>query len=307
MDIFDGCRLRQLFMRKIGLILMLAMGACLSPTAGAEQGKGLEDYTCAQLLADHEDPAAGSQSRLRLMEYWATGYAAAHEKDIPGADDAAVAVVASVLEEACRADRSQTAVQAIIKAVGQFARAQTGQEASAAVGAKIAPLQIVKPALEERQMDGTFLVFENHDLHGGDFRTLKNIEGKACSAACRANQQCKAYSFDRWNRWCFLKSNVANLSFEPSSLSGVVKALGRPASSDAVLRIERRPAKAFSGSHFRKNAATTTELCEAACGSDQQCVGFTFSKSTRVCKLFDDIETIVSEGDALSGLKTQSP
>lgn len=181
--------------------------------------------------------------------------------------------------------------------------AATSQPAAPAPSTASLPI----PIGPVRMLDGEFFTYSNGDLYGGDFQILKSIEQKACKAACQANTQCKAYSFDRWNRWCFLKSTVGDLAFEPSSISGVKKAQAEPASSTAAVRIDRRLAKSYSGSHSRSNAIAALEQCEDACRSSETCIGYTYSKSAKTCKAFDQIDSFASEANAVSGHKTQTP
>jgi peptidyl-prolyl cis-trans isomerase C len=162
------------------------------------------------------------------------------------------------------------------------------------------------PSVPTRKLEGEFGTYSNSDIYGNDLRTLKNIEQKACSAACQASPQCQAYSYDRWNRWCFLKSAVGELAFEPGSISGVKKALPEPALSTAAVRIDRRLAKGYSGSHKRTTAVASIEQCEETCKSDKSCVGYTYAKSAKICKAFDQIEGFGPEGGAVSGRKTQT-
>jgi hypothetical protein len=158
-----------------------------------------------------------------------------------------------------------------------------------------------------RKRDGDFTTFGNRDLYGGDLRTLKNVPQQACSAACQNDASCKAFSYDRWNRWCFLKSSVGELALEPASISGVKTAQGEPVLSTAAVRIERRLAKGYAGPHTRSNAASSPEQCEDTCQLSKDCIGFTYSKAAKTCKTFDRIDRFGPEANAISGHKTQTP
>jgi peptidyl-prolyl cis-trans isomerase C len=163
------------------------------------------------------------------------------------------------------------------------------------------------PGALTRELDGEFGTYANGDIYGGDFQTLKGVEQKACSFACQANAQCQAFSYDRWNRWCYLKSVVGELAFEPGSVSGVKKTLAEPAKSTAAVRIDRHLAKGYAGSLKRTTAVLSIEQCEETCGAEKSCVGYTYSKRAKACKVFDQIDSFAPEAGAVSGHKTQTP
>jgi hypothetical protein len=54
---------------------------------------------------------------------------------------------------------------------------------------------------------GGFVRYLHRDLPGNDIRTIKNTTLATCVSDCDSDTKCRAYSFDRWNRWCFLKGS----------------------------------------------------------------------------------------------------
>lgn len=264
-------------------VSIFALLAVLSPSAEAEDPMRLDDYTCRQLLADREEVALAAKEKLHMMEYWATGYAAAHQKDVPGADPAAVEVVATVLSEACRENPSITAVQAIISAVNKFITAE-----------------------RKASTDSTFTTYPNFDLYGGDSRKVESIEIKECVATCQEDAACRAYSYDRWTKACYLKSSVAVLNLDPTSTSGIRSGLPPAPRSTSPVRISRLVSKAFNGTS-RSIRAASREACEQDCQQDRSCLGYTFSRNNKTCNVFDSIDTYQPNTSAISGLKTQNP
>jgi len=136
-------------------------------------------------------------------------------------------------------------------------------------------------------------------------RTIKKIELSKCVAACGVDKSCQAYSFDKWNKWCFLKSKVSSLILEPSTISGMRKSGGGPSASSNAIRMDRRDGKSFQGTHVRDATPISPDLCEQACQQDKECLGFTFSKQKDGCRLFGDIATLSLDKNAISGVKTQ--
>jgi hypothetical protein len=66
-----------------------------------------------------------------------------------------------------------------------------------------------------------FKTFASRDLTGPATDTIKVKEAAACEGACAAANGCVAYTFNAWNRICFLKATPGLLLLEPSSVSGV--------------------------------------------------------------------------------------
>ncbi len=170
----------------------------------------------------------------------------------------------------------------------------------------LTPLAVM-PAAPAARPDNQFISYDNRDLYGGDFRTLKKVDLLACVKACRSDQKCQGYSFDRWNRWCFLKSSISVLSLEPGSVIGVRKNLGEPSLSSAAIRIDQRVGKKFAGRRYSDTTIASLEFCEEACREDPKCLGYTFSRPTKTCGLFEHIDTFLTDKNATSGTKTQSP
>lgn len=304
----------------------------LSSSAGAGERRGLDDYSCKQLLADREDVSASSQDRLRTMEYWATGYAAAHQKDVPGANAAAVEVVASVLSQACREDPSQAAVQAIMNAVNKFISAERNSVTKvddarqALIEQQISQRrepgetfarkkweqqhevrpQVEASVAEVAVLDRTFITYPNFDLYGGDSRKVESIGAQACVTTCEEDALCQAYSYDRWTKACYLKSSVAVLNLDPSSTTGIRNGLPPAPHSTSAVRINRLVSKAFTGTS-RSIRAAGREACEQNCQQDRRCLGYTFSRNNSGCSVFDAIDTYQPNTSAISGLKTQNP
>lgn len=66
-----------------------------------------------------------------------------------------------------------------------------------------------------------FDVFENTDVPGGDYRTLKQVTAQFCETACKTEPQCRAYTYNNAVQWCFLKNAVGPLINAPDAISGV--------------------------------------------------------------------------------------
>jgi HdeA/HdeB family protein len=116
------------------VILSVLTAAGAVSRARAQDTISLDEYTCADFLADSKNPTDGAKVIKSLMIiYWATGYAAAHDKATLRADTNALQLIATSLGEACRNDPGQIAVRAFARTVDQLTADSAQHPADVAV------------------------------------------------------------------------------------------------------------------------------------------------------------------------------
>ena len=64
------------------------------------------------------------------------------------------------------------------------------------------------------------VVVEGMDYYGQDLETRQDIDLEACQSACLANPRCRAFTYNRKARWCFLKSDYEDARPFPNAVSG---------------------------------------------------------------------------------------
>jgi diadenosine tetraphosphatase ApaH/serine/threonine PP2A family protein phosphatase len=129
----------------------------------------------------------------------------------------------------------------------------------------------------------TFHEFDNYDLTGLDLRHFKDTTQTACSSACDVESQCKAYSFDKWNRMCFLKGTVKIFRLEPNTVSGLRPgSIATPVIASEAITIQRYRNKAFPWKGQQTAGASSYDECEERCKQDPACVALTFFKNTEL-------------------------
>ncbi|MGB8145555.1 MAG: PAN domain-containing protein, partial [Chromatiaceae bacterium] len=64
------------------------------------------------------------------------------------------------------------------------------------------------------------VVVEGVDYFGRDLETRQDIDLEACQAACLADGRCRAFTYNRKARWCFLKSEFEDARPFPNAVSG---------------------------------------------------------------------------------------
>jgi len=152
----------------------------------------------------------------------------------------------------------------------------------------------------------------NRDIYGNDIFVagrpgIPGIDLAACAARCNEVQECKGFSFDRWNGICFLKNKLSKLIGDPPSIVGVKRPAGLPswdseAKNEVVVVRNRR---------FRDTPRQTPrevenfDACRALCVTSLDCVTFSYLKATRVCSVYDKTVGPYIDELADSGYKRQ--
>jgi hypothetical protein len=145
----------------------------------------------------------------------------------------------------------------------------------------------------------------NFDLEGGDLTHFRGSSQQGCESACSADSACVAYSFDKWNGWCFLKSSLGVLRFEPKCVVGVREGAGEPPRATSAKVMQRYRGRSFPGEGYERRRSASMEACEESCRVDSACVAFTFRRSASACQMFDVAPEYHPDGDADSGAKRQ--
>jgi hypothetical protein len=151
-----------------------------------------------------------------------------------------------------------------------------------------------------------YKIYPNLDLRGGDYDVLRQSDLQRCVSTCKANPQCRAYTFDKWNGFCFLKAEIKILRLNPRSVTGVSQSAGEPPRANTKPDMERYRGKSFRGAGYRSHRASY-DACEKSCEGEKACVAFTFQKSDSQCRLFDVTEQYFPDEMADSGGKLQRP
>jgi hypothetical protein len=132
-----------------------------------------------------------------------------------------------------------------------------------------------------------FTLYDGRDVAGSDYRTItQDTSQDACIEQCKQDNRCVAFSWDRWNNYCFLKQAVPGLArIDPQSMAAVASGERQPSDSNAPLAIER-----FYNTEFRDKPYATTKDgsygdCEHTCRTDSRCEVFTYQTQAKLCNL----------------------
>lgn len=132
----------------------------------------------------------------------------------------------------------------------------------------------------------SYRTYENRDIGSDHASKLRNYDLQTCVAACRKKENCKAYTFDKWNRVCYLKSTIGDFKLNPRSSSGLREDVRVPRAPSGDVTMERYPSRAFPGSGYKSVKSDGPDACEISCRSEDACVAFTFRLDEGSCHLF---------------------
>lgn len=150
-----------------------------------------------------------------------------------------------------------------------------------------------------------FVTRSNWDLVGVNLKSIVGVDANECKESCAADANCVAYTADRWNRRCFLKQRAVALRFEPKATSGWRDDLSPP-QSDLTKTIELYRNRQLIGRPLDAKLMENSKLCSISCLESEQCVGFSFTLSTRQCSRFIHIDNYNSStNEVVAGIKRQ--
>src|SRR6202043_4074151 len=92
-----------------------------------------------------------------------------------------------------------------------------------------------------------FTIYDGRDLYDAPYLTKQGITQNECIELCKQDNKCIAFSWDRWNNYCFLKRAApATMRIDPQSMSAVAIGERQPTDSSATVEMEH-----FYNTEFR--------------------------------------------------------
>jgi hypothetical protein len=148
-----------------------------------------------------------------------------------------------------------------------------------------------------------FVTFDSRDMGGGDYAVLRSVRRDVCETRCLLDRQCVAYTFNKWESACFLKSSLSDLRLEPRGVSGVLTS-AKVGNDPRPPIIQKVPARRLEGEAYKEMQAGFGG-CAQACLADDRCAGFNLTEGVHACSLMASIDKSVAASGMKSGLKMQ--
>lgn len=178
-----------------------------------------------------------------------------------------------------------------------------------------APTQTSPSTAPKKVSVPRFATYRGYDLEVDRTKLLGEFpldRADQCEATCINDPQCKSYSYNRWSRKCFTKSEPGSLlRFDPRTISGIsmVSAVSRPTISEfGDIKMWVRLNKAFPNKGQTRYNLSRDE-CSAWCSSRPltECVAFTSFRSNKECRIFPEADEYTDNADADIGYRIHPP
>ena len=149
-----------------------------------------------------------------------------------------------------------------------------------------------------------FDVYDNYTLDGEIIRAEQNVTAEYCIAACSAENNCIALSFNKWDKACILRKSTGSFAIGASFQSAIRSGTKLPGAADDPILMQCLPnITGPDGGKDIPNVASK-EACEDACQNDGECVSFSYS-ADKYCKTYTSVASLAPKPSSLFGFKTQ--
>jgi len=155
------------------------------------------------------------------------------------------------------------------------------------------------PAPEPYRPTRPFSSLDNHDVVGFDYATLQNVSQAQCTQACSDDAQCNAVTYNKKERFCFLKNDAKILVQNTDAFAMVVD----PRSSQVSFStFTIGSGKDVPGGDYKRLRSDFIG-CYLQCEVDNLCRAFSYVRKKRECWLKDRVGVVSSKAGVDSGIK----
>lgn len=146
----------------------------------------------------------------------------------------------------------------------------------------------------------TFRRVDNYDVIGFDYRTLRSVSQTQCQQACEAEASCRATTYNKKERFCFLKNDAKLLVSNADALAHVAAEL---ADDVLVSTFVIGAGKDMAGGDYRRLRNSSFIGCYLECEVDAQCRAFAFVRRQNECWLKNRISRVTTKQGVDLGIK----
>lgn len=180
----------------------------------------------------------------------------------------------------------------------QEAQRKTAEEAQQKAAAEKVQPKAVTDVSQPRGLNN-YTIQINQDIDKQDIVQpdgqvgIRGSNVDACALQCDANPACVAFSFDRWNKMCFLKRKIVTSVLEPRSVIGIKKPFALPDRSTLPVQVNTVRNHRFDARPISTANVSDLAACQVACAGDRRCVAFSFLRGggqAKSCQIFDNVQ-----------------
>ena len=149
-------------------------------------------------------------------------------------------------------------------------------------------------------------ILSNTNLPGNDFHSTLVNNVKECARICKENSQCRAITFSKDKKRCWLKDRFSVKMYSPDHISGIKQSEEvhydePPELNDPNMEIMRKTD--IPGGDYKQVYLDNARKCSKVCAEDDNCDAFTYFKSFKMCKLKSFQPKPIRKKGATSGIK----
>ena len=171
-----------------------------------------------------------------------------------------------------------------------------GRPETASVEPPPSPSDVSAPTKPERQ----FQRVENHDIIGYDYRTLPSVSEIECQTACQAEASCRATTYNKKERFCFLKNDAKLLVTNSDASAYVAEEL----TADVIISTFVIAAgRDMAGGDYKKIRQSKFIGCYLECEMDSQCRAFAFVRRKSECWLKNRVGGVTTKSGVDLGVR----
>jgi hypothetical protein len=147
-----------------------------------------------------------------------------------------------------------------------------------------------------------WLVKDGVDLFGFDLddRPIAVTSAADCEVRCQAESSCRAYTFNKRNSACFLKTNAEVMYRNQRALSGYQAALDNSLKQSPFIIEESTD---HAGGDFQELQKATFADCLQACEGHPGCMAFSYVGRRKQCWLKSQAGPSITKKGVTSGVK----
>lgn len=191
------------------------------------------------------------------------------------------------------ADLADTVAPAVVQILC-FGRPNGTEAQTASRPVPTTPSAIPKP--HGRQ----FQRVDNYDVIGFDYQAVRSVSQLQCQQACEADSSCRATTYNKKERFCFLKNDAALLVANSDALAHVADEIaGRVMVSTFTIAA----GKDMAGGDYKRIRNSNFIGCYAECELDSQCRAFAFVRQYSDCWLKDRLGAVSTKAGVDLGVK----
>ncbi|MEW9808724.1 trypsin-like peptidase domain-containing protein [Mesorhizobium sp. ZMM04-5] len=163
-----------------------------------------------------------------------------------------------------------------------------GRPEATTAGGPTGPASIPQPASIER----SFQRVANYDVIGFDYRTLSAVSELQCRDACKADPSCRATTYNKKARFCFLKDDAKLLVANSDASAFVDDELSNDVLVSTFVVASGRD---MAGGDYRRIRKSNFLGCYIECEMDRVCLAFAFVRRKNECWLKNRVGRVTAK------------